>query len=95
MKTNNIDATIVEASAAWTDNVAAQGQAVAPSAFPAGQSVTVFTRNKLVVGFQATSPTDALKLQLAGLQAQVNALQSQLGNSPTSSTTTAKPPRKG
>jgi hypothetical protein len=95
MKTNNIDATIVEASAAWTDNVAAQGQAVAPSAFPAGQSVTVFTRNKLVVGFQATSPTDALKLQLAGLQAQVNALQSQLENSPTSSTTTAKPPRKG
>ncbi len=91
MKTNNINANIVEASAAWTDSVAAQGQAMAPSAFPAGQSVTVFTRNKLVVGFQPTSPTDALKLQVDGLQAQVTALQTQLGASPAG----AKRPRKG
>jgi hypothetical protein len=96
MKANNIPATMVEASAAWTDSVAAQGQSVAPSAFPAGQSLTVFTRNKMVVGFQPTSPTDALKLQLADLQAQVNALQSQLGSSsPSSSQTGPKPPRKG
>src|SRR5262249_40602521 len=92
MKANNIPATFTEASAAWTDDVAAQGQDVAPSAFQAGQNLKDLTRNKMVVGFQPTSPTDALKLQLADLQAQVNALQSKLGSL---SSNTPKHPRKG
>lgn len=89
-----IAANIVQADAAWTDDVAAQAQAVAPSAFPAGQtaqSVTVFTKGNLVIGLQPTSPTDALKNQLADLQSQVTALQNQIGNI----TIQTKPPRKG
>ncbi len=91
VKNYGLASNTVEASAAWTDTVAAQGQAVAPAAFPADQSVTILTRNNLVIGFQPTSPTDALKLQLADLQTQVTALQNALGNI----TIQTKPPRKG
>jgi hypothetical protein len=75
LKRNELQTNVVEASPAWTDSVIAQGADFAPSAFPAGQPLTVYTRNKLVVGFQPTSATDSLRLQVAELTRQVQALQ--------------------
>jgi len=72
----------VETGADWTPEVVAQGADFAPSAFPMGRQLTVFTQNQLVVGFEPTSPTDSLKLQVASLQAQVSALQSQINSAP-------------
>ncbi len=91
MKSSGIATHAMEASAAWTDDVIAQAPQFAPSAFDAAQPLTVFTRNQLVVGFEPTSPTDALKLQLADLQAQVTALQNQIGGAGGSPTR----PRRG
>jgi hypothetical protein len=85
MKASGIPTNIVEAGPAWTDDVVAQGAQFAPSAFPAGQTVTVYTKSRLVVGFESITPTDALKLQVADLQAQVTALQNQMGGSPSAS----------
>lgn len=79
MKSSGVATNVVEASPAWTADVIAQAPQFAPSAFPAGQPLTVFTRNQLVVGFEPTSPTDALKSQVADLQAQVTALQNRIG----------------
>jgi hypothetical protein len=51
----------------------------APAAFPISQPLTILTSNQLVVGFQPTSPTNQLQLQIAQLQTQVEALQKQIG----------------
>ena len=87
LKRNQIQTNVVEASTAWTDSVVAQGADFAPSAFPTGQPLTVYTRKKLVVGFEPTSATDLLRLQVAELQRQVQALQS-------ANETASKRPRK-
>ncbi len=50
-----------------------------PAAFPLSQPLTILTSNQLVVGFQPTSPTSQLQLQVAALQSQVEALQKQIG----------------
>jgi len=95
LKSHEIQTSVVEASPAWTDSVVAQAQQFAPSAFPAGQPLTVYTRNNLVVGFESTSPTDTLKSKLADLQQQVTALQQQLGGIGRSDSSKAKRPGRG
>ena len=75
LKRNEIQANIVEASPAWTDSAIAQGVDFAPSAFSGGQPLTVYTRNQLVVGFEPTSATDVLRMQIADLQRQVDSLR--------------------
>jgi len=95
LKSQEIQTNVVEASPAWTDSVVAQAPQFAPSAFPAGQPLTVFTRNKLVVGFEPTSPTEAMQSQIADLQQQVNALQQQMGGNARPDASRPKRPGRG
>jgi hypothetical protein len=70
IKTTPVDANTLSDSAT---------SAEAPSAFPIGQPLTILTSNRLVVGFQPTSPTDLLRQQVAALEQQVAELKTQVG----------------
>ena len=95
IKSNEITANVVDVGPAWTDTSTALGQQFAPAAFPANQPLTIFTSGKLVVGFEPTSPTDSLKLQIADLQKQVTALQGQIGTPGATGGDAPRRPRKG
>ncbi|HTS30415.1 MAG TPA: hypothetical protein VMH81_31300 [Bryobacteraceae bacterium] len=74
----NISTVSVDADPAWDDNAVAASTRFAPSAFPTQAALTIFTKGKLVVGFDVTNPTDILSRQVAALQQQVESLQQQL-----------------
>jgi hypothetical protein len=92
-KSNKMSAHFVEVGSAWLDTSASAGQQFTPSAFPASQPLTVYTSSGTVVGFEATSPTDSLKLQIADLKQQIADLQNHTGLR--TKTPVTKPSNKG
>jgi len=67
----------VSTDPAWTDDAVAAGPAYAAAAFDVTKPLTMYTKGKVVVGFDITSPTDVLSAQIADLQRQVSNLTSQ------------------
>jgi hypothetical protein len=74
----NITRTDISALPEWNDAAIAAAAANTPAAFNASAPLTMYTRNKLVVGFDVTSPTDVLSNQVATLQQQVSTLSAQI-----------------
>jgi hypothetical protein len=94
----NITEVDVSTDPAWTDAAIAAGASYAPAAFNAADPLTIYTRGKLVVGFDVTSPTDVLAAQVAKLQQQITDLNTQVSamQAPPGDTgaTAQKKPRK-
>lgn len=90
----NITPTSVDADPAWTDSAVASAAQYAPAAFNPGDNLTMYTKGKQVVGFEATSPTELLKAQVQRLQQQVDQLTG--GTEPPAGTVgeSGPPPRK-
>ena len=91
---NNIIQTDVSTDPSWTDAAIAAAPSYAPAAFNPTDSLTMYTRGSVVVGFSVTSPTDLLSAQVARLQQQVSNLSTQVSAAQTAAanatTTTAK-----
>jgi hypothetical protein len=77
----NITTTAVDADPAWTDDAVAAGSRFTPAAFSIADNLTVFTKGKMVVGFDITDPVAVLKNQVKQLQQQVNQLTAAGGKS--------------
>ena len=80
----------VDEDPAWTADAVANSTQFAPAAVSAGQPLKVYTKGNVAVGFDVVDPTTA---KLQELQAQITALQSELGTrKPGSNTTPRKNP---
>jgi hypothetical protein len=64
----------VDADPAWTDDAVAASPQFAPAAFSVTGNLTVYTKGKMVVGFEVTDPVTVLSNQVQKLQQQVNQL---------------------
>ncbi|PWU14370.1 MAG: hypothetical protein C5B50_17475 [Verrucomicrobia bacterium] len=64
----------VSSDSAWSNVTPESGAQYAPAAFEISQPLTVFYKGDLVVGFDATNPTDILNHKIADLQQQVTSL---------------------
>jgi hypothetical protein len=82
----NITTTAVDTDPAWTDDAVAAGSQFAPAAFSVADNLTVFTKGKVVVGFDVSDPIAVLKQQVLQLQQQVNQLTAAGGKSTREST---------
>jgi hypothetical protein len=89
----NITASSVDADPAWTDDAVAASVQYAPAAFSVSDNLTVYTKGKMVVGFDVTDPVAILKNQVQRLQEQVNQLTSP--NNPTVGTHASKKSARG
>jgi hypothetical protein len=91
----NVTATAVDSDPAWTDDAIAAGAQFTPAAFSPSDNLTMFTKGKLVVGFDVTDPVSVLKTQVQQLQDQVNQLTGARGSaSPPQGPTPGRGPRK-
>lgn len=70
----NITATAVDADPAWTDDAIAASPQFAPAAFSVKDNLTVYTKGKMVVGFDVTDQVAVLNGQVQRLQQQVDQL---------------------
>jgi hypothetical protein len=91
---NNITQMSVDSNPAWTDTAVASAAQYAPAAFNPADQLTVYTKGKQIVGFDSTSPTDILKLQVQQLQQQVNQLTNPTASSSKPGDETARHPKK-
>jgi hypothetical protein len=66
----------------WTDAAFQAGKSSAPAAFPITDSLTMYKRGDVVVGFDVTSPFTALQKQVDDLSEQVAAMQRPSNNVP-------------
>jgi len=76
ISTQNITTVDVSADPAWSDQAVAASPQFAPAAFSIGDNLTVYTKEKLVVGFDVTDPVAVLQKQVQLLQQQVNNMTS-------------------
>lgn len=82
----NITATAVDSDPAWNDDAVAAGAQFTPAAFlpidpltTNANHLTMYTKGKLVVGFDVTDPVSVLKNQVQQLQQQINQLRGAAG----------------
>ena len=84
--------TPVDSDPAWNDDAVAAGAAFTPAAFSPSEKLTMYTKGKIVVGFDITDRVTALQAQVDQLQQQINQLTGAAG---TSSTDRGPSPKSG
>ena len=75
---SNLTQTDVSSDPTWTDSAIASAASYTPASFNLSNPLTMYTRNKLTVGFEVTNPADVLSAQVTSLQKQVNDLCTQI-----------------
>ena len=91
----NVTTTAVDSDPTWTEDAVAAGAQFTPAGFSPSDKLTMYTKGKLVVGFDVTDPVSVLKTQVPQLQQQVNRLTGAGGSgSPAHGPTPGRGPTK-